>query len=283
MPFFTTATIAGLAAAGGAVASSAIGAHAAGKAAGAQVDAANYAANLKHQDAQDALAFEKQQYNTNQANLAPWLNTGKDALSQLWSMYKGGQFGNFNGTFTPPTAADVQNDPGYQFGLTQGEGALQNSAAARGKLFSGNTAEALTKFGTDYAGTKYNDAYQRALSTFNTNYGVFENNQTNNFNRLAALSGIGQQAGTTLGTQGNQTASNISNTLLTSGQQIGNDVNNAAAARASGYVGGANAWNGAFGGINNLALLAALNNGGGSTDPYGAPTNYGISTGQYPT
>lgn len=258
----------GVASAAAGVGSAAIGAHAAGKAANAQEAAANHAADLQHQDAQAALKFQQDQWNTQQQNLAPWLNTGKDALSQLWSMYQGGQFGNFTDKFTAPTMQDAQNDPGYAFGLQQGEGALQNSAAARGKLFSGNTQEALSKFANDYASTKYTDVYNRALGQYQQNYNIFENNQTNSFNRLAGLAGIGQQSATTLGQEGQAAANNSGNILMTSGQQIGNDLNNAAAARASGYVGGANAWGGALtGGTNNLMnliLMSQMGKNGGS-------------------
>lgn len=286
MPFFTAATIAGIAAAGAGVAGSAIASHAAGKAADTQSKTALSAADLERQDSQAALAEQKRQFDINQQNQAPWLSTGKDALSQLWSQYKSGAFGDFTDKFTAPTMQDAQNDPAYQFGLDQGTGILQNSAAAKGKLFSGNTQEALSKFANDYASTKYTDVYNRALGQYQQNYNIFENNQTNSFNRLAALSGIGQQAATTLGTQGQQEANNVSNILLTSGQQQANQLNNAAAARASGYVGSANAWGaGITGGTNNLALLALLNSngGGGGTGNYGEPLNYGISSGQYPT
>lgn len=84
MPIATGLAIGlGVASIGGAVASSAIGAHAAGKAANAQVDAANHAADLQHQDAQDALTFQKQQYATGQQELAPWLGTGTSANVNL--------------------------------------------------------------------------------------------------------------------------------------------------------------------------------------------------------
>lgn len=269
MPIATGLAIGlGVASAASGVASSAIGAHAAGKAAKTQAQAAEEAAQLQHQDAQDALKFQKDQWTTQQQNMAPWLNTGKDALSSLWSMYQGGKFGDFTEKFNAPTMQDAQNDPGYKFGLDQGTGILQNSAAARGKLFSGSTQEALSKFANDYASTKYTDVYNRAVQQYDQKYNIFENNQTNSFNRLAALAGVGQQAATTLGSEGSAAANNVSNTLLTSGAQIGQNINNAAAARASGYIGGANAWSGALtGGTNdlmNMILLSQMGRGSGT-------------------
>lgn len=66
--------------------------------------------------------------------------------------------------FTLPTLADAQADPGYQFGLQEGIGALENSASAHGMLRHPNTREGMVRFGTDYATTKYNDLVQRQLA-----------------------------------------------------------------------------------------------------------------------
>jgi len=72
--------------------------------------------------------------------------------------------------FVAPTIADALNDPGYSFGMQQGEQALQNSAAAGGVLNSGNTLKNILAFGNNYATTKYDDLYNRDLNTYNTNY-----------------------------------------------------------------------------------------------------------------
>lgn len=279
MPFFTAATIAGIAAAGAGVAGGAIAAHGAGKAASTQAQAAEEAAQLQHQDAQDSLAFQKDEFNTQQSNLQPWLNAGKDSLGQLTGLMKDGGFPAFNEQFQAPTAATEQNDPGYQFRLQQGLNAVQGSAAAKGNLFSGNTQDALTRYGQDYASNEYTNVYNRSMGEFQNRYNIFENNQSNQFNRLAAIAGVGQTAANTLGQEGQAASNNVSNTLLTSGQQIGNQINNAAAARASGYVGSSNAWSGALGGATNnlstLALLAQMNRGSN-------PDPYGLQNGNYP-
>lgn len=90
--------------------------------------------------------------------------------------------------FKAPSAQDAQNDPGYQFGLDQGTSAMTNSAAARGLLRSGGTLQDFAKFGNDYASTKYNDVYNRALQTYGTNTGTsFQANQANNQGRLGAF------------------------------------------------------------------------------------------------
>lgn len=246
------------------------GSDAATKAADTQASAAEQGQQLQADEAQKALDFQKQQWSTQQQNLAPWLKSGTTALSNLDSLMSTpgqGLLTPWTEQFQAPTDVTEQNDPGYKFRLSQGEGALENSAAANGSLLSGNTLEAQQKFGQDYASNEYNNVYARAQEQFKQRYGIFENNQTNDFNRLSALAGGGQTAATTLGSEGQAAANNVSGIDLTTGAQQGQDLNNAAAARASGYVGSANAWNSAFGGATNnlsqLAMLSQLFNSGG--------------------
>jgi hypothetical protein len=186
----------------------------------------------------------------------------------------GGGFGSllqpYGQTFQAPTNVTEQNDPGYQFRLNQGNQLLQNSAAAKGGLLSGGTAKALMDFGQNDASNEYSNVYNRALNNFQTNYNQYNNDQSTLFNRLAAISGMGQTSAGQLNSNGSQAASNVGSILLGSGQQIGNDLQNAGAARGSGYVGGANAIGGGISsGLNSLGgslgLLALLNGGGGGS------------------
>lgn len=260
MPFITTAAIvgAGIAGLGGA----ALSAHAAGKAADAQMSAADRAAELQHEDAQSALAENKRQYDTNQANLAPWLKAGQGAIGQLSGMLNDGTFKDWNENFQAPTNVTEQNDPGYQFRMQQGQQAIERSAAARGGVLSGGTAKALDQYNQDYASNEYGNVYNRAYNEYATRYNQFETNQTNKYNRFAGVAGVGQQAANQLGILGNQSAQNAGNIYMQSGQQIGNDYMQAGAARASGYIGGANAWNGAFNNLSALAMLYGNSNQG---------------------
>ena len=245
----TTVGVLGGIGAAGSIGGAAIGSAGANNAANSQANAADYAANLQHQDAQSALQFQENQYNTEQGQIAPWLSAGTTAINQL--------AGEKVPDFQAPTAATEQNDPGYQFRLQQGMEALQNSAAAHGAGLSGNTLKGINDYAQNYASNEYGNVYNRAMNEYNTNVIA-------PYNRTAALAGVGQQAQATGAQQGQAAASNISNIDLTSGQQIGNDVVNAGAARASGYVGGANAWSGALGGAassaGNSVLLSQLLN-----------------------
>jgi hypothetical protein len=128
------------------------------------------------------------------------------------------------------SAADFQNDPGYEFRLGEGSKALQRSAAAKGQLFSGGTLKDLTQYNQNFASNEYGNAYNR----FNTN-------KLNRYNMLAGLSQGGQQAANNTVQAGTNAANNISNITLNAGEQIGN-------ARASGYAGWSNAINSGVGG-----------------------------------
>jgi hypothetical protein len=197
----------------------------------------------------------------------------------------------FDQQFVAPDAITEQNDPGYQARLKLGTQALQNSAAAHGDLLGGNTLNALQQYGQDYASNEYQNVYNRALQNYNTNFNVFNANQSNLYNRFANIAGLGQTTAQQLGNVGMGTAGQIGNTLMTSGAQIGQQMNNAAAARASGYVGGANAWGGAMGNLSNLAqMYSIMNKGNNPASPNNYPTpNYsdpfgsGNGTPNYPT
>jgi hypothetical protein len=66
--------------------------------------------------------------------------------------------------FTPPSGQEVLNqDPGYQFRLSEGLKALQASQAAKGGLVSGGALKALEGYGQGLASQEYQNAYARSL------------------------------------------------------------------------------------------------------------------------
>lgn len=250
MPFISTAlAIGGIAAS---VGGAAIGASAAGNAADAQAQAAMHAADLQHQDAQAALAFQQQQSALQQKNAQPWITAGQGAVTGLWSDLQNGGYPSWAGQFNAPTGLTEQNDPGFQARLKLGQQALERSAASRGGLLSGGTGRALTQYAQDYASNEYGNVYNRALGEYQQKYGEFQQAQANRFNRYASIAGLGQTATAQSGALGQAGAQNAGNILLTSGQQIGNSYQNAAAARASGYINQANSINAGIGGITGL-------------------------------
>jgi hypothetical protein len=260
----------------GAVGGATIGAVGANKAAGTQARAAMSAEQLQAQQAQDALDFQKQQYADQQKNQLPFLQAGQGAITKLSDLVNNGGFPAWNQTFQAPTADQARQTPGYQFAQQQGQQAIQNSAAARGGLLSGNTATDLEKYSQGLADTNYQNVYNNALQSYQQNYNQYQQNQANQFNRYASLAGVGQQSANTLGQQGQQAAGNVANISLQSGAQQGADINNAAAARASGYVGATNA---VTGGINNLSQLLMLQQAGLFSPKTPSPVDYGAYTG----
>ena len=130
------------------------------------------------------------------------------------------------------------NNPAYQFQLKQGQQALDRSSAARGMGYSGAQMKASQEYGQGLASQQYDKEYNRASGEFG-----------DYFNRLAGLSQGGQQAAGSMAQAGGQYASGASNTLGSLGGYLQNNLGQAANARASGYIGKANAING---GIQNM-------------------------------
>ncbi len=263
---------------GGSLAGSVVGAVGAVKAAGVQARAARSAAELQHEDQQASLAFQQKEWETQQANLAPWLKAGTQGINTLADLLKTpgqGLLTPWTDTFHAPTAAEARATPGYEFALREGQNAIQNSAAGRGGLLSTGTMKTLDMYSQGLADTTYSDTYSRALGEYQQRYNIFQGNQTNTFNRLAALSGAGQTAATTLGQEGAAAAGNIFNINATGGAQQGSSLMAAGAATASGYAGIANSLNSGISNISQYLLLSKLLGSGGystsspgATDPF---------------
>lgn len=72
--------------------------------------------------------------------------------------------------FQAPTWQSLQEDPGYQFRLNAGQGALERSAAARGVLRTGGTLKDILEYGQNFAGQEYENAYNRALGAYDRKF-----------------------------------------------------------------------------------------------------------------
>lgn len=262
MPAISTglALAIGLGAAGAGTAVSAIGAS---KAAGAQAGAARSAAGLQFQLGEDQLKQNQAQFDVTQKNLAPWLQAGTQgigSLAQLLGTPGQGLLTPWTSTFQAPTAEQARQTPGYQFAQQQGQNAIQNSAAAQGGLLSTGAMKTLDQYSQGLADQTYQQTYSRALGEYQQAYNIFQGNQSNTFNRLAALSGIGQTTATSLGQLSQQASNTGANITANIGSQVGNSLLNIGGAQASGYAGIANAINGGLGSISQYALLSSLLN-----------------------
>jgi hypothetical protein len=200
------------------------------------------------------------------SNLASLINTSTGTFGDLTKP--------FGQTFTAPTLADLQNDPGYQARLNLGTDALERSAAARGNVLTGGTLKDLNQFAQDYASNEYNNLYGRNLNTFTTNYNAYNNDQQNKYNRLASLVGLGQSSTNQLAGLGSNFANSGTNILVNSGNAQASGINNAAAARGSGYAASGNIWgNTISSAANNIGQLIALRNMGGGSPGYPVDPN----------
>ncbi len=161
--------------------------------------ASNSASNDQQDAARASTDLQRDQYNQTRADNAPWRAAGENALNKLNGLLNDG---SLTSRFT---GADVANDPGYQFGMTQGMRAIDNSASARGGI-GGAALMAGTRYAQDYAGTKYNDAFNR----WNT-----EN--TGTYNRLANIAGLGQQAVSQVGAAGQNFANQAGSNMIGAG------------------------------------------------------------------
>jgi len=186
------------------IGSSLLGANAANKAADTQAGAADRAAELQYK-----------MYQENVQRQQPWLEAGQGALNKLTAAVDYKPFG----------MDQFQADPGYAFRLSEGQKALERSAAARGGLVSGGALKAATRYGQDMGSQEYQNAFNR--------YGV---ERERLLNPLQSLAGVGQTTAQQLGNAGSSYGANA-----------GEAYQGAANARASGYVGGANAITGGLG------------------------------------
>jgi len=233
--------------AGAVVGSALIGGSAAKSAASTQSAAADRAAELQNE-----------QFQQTRQDYAPWREAGVNALGVMQKTA-----GNVPAAFSF-TNQQMYQDPGYAFRLSEGQKALDRSAAARGGLISGGALKAASRYGQDMASQEYQNAYNRAFTGYGTE--VARENQL--YNRQAALAGIGQTA-TGQVAQAGQNYANAAGNLITGG----------AAANAAGQVGMANAITGGLGTYLNYsqgnALLNALRTPQVPNVGYGTSAGYG--------
>lgn len=147
----------------------------------------------------NALNEQAREFDAAQENQKPYREAGQAALTKLAAEND-----------KPLDQSTVQLDPGYQFGLTQGQQAIDRKTAAAGGRISGAALKAAAQYGTDYATTGYSTAYNRANQA-----------RTDRLNRLAALAGIGQTATQNVNAVGANTANTTSALMTAAGENAG--------------------------------------------------------------
>jgi len=148
-------------------------------------------------------------FNQSRDDLAPYRDAGSGALYQLAAL-QGVDYSGAPGTTEDrrqTAMARFEASPGYDFRLGEGIKALDRSAAARGRLFSGAQAKGVLEFGQNIAAEEFGA----------------------NLNRLSSLAGVGQAATGSTATMGAYAAN-----------AAGKNTVSAANARASGMMAASN-------------------------------------------
>lgn len=132
------------------------------------------------------------------------------------------------------TGDDLENEPGYQFGLAEGNKALDRRFASGGNYFSGAALKGATRYAQDYAGTKFGEGFNRDSA-----------NKTRVYNFLTGQQSIGQNAAAQTGNAG-----------MTMASQVGANTTAMGNAQGASQIAQGNAW---AGGLNNIAGMYQQN------------------------
>jgi hypothetical protein len=205
---------------GGTIGAALIGSNAASKAGSAQAQAAEKAGDLSLLVAERQIESQEKQFAAQAALQEPWRQAGIGALNKLQTA----------SDYTPFGTAQFEADPGYAFRLSEGQKALDRSAAARGGLISGSALKAASRYGQEMGTQEYQNAFNRYQAERSAKLGP-----------LQSLAGVGQTATQALGAAGQSMTSGVNAALGNYGAQAGAAIGAAGQARASGYMGGANA------------------------------------------
>jgi hypothetical protein len=200
---------------------------------------AKKAARAQEQAAREAQAANERMLERQIGLQEPFRQAGLTAQEQIMQLLGVGGDATAEGYGSlakPFGQTDFQQDPGYAFRQAEGMKALERSAAARGGLLSGGTLKGIQRFGQDLASQEYGNAFNR-----------YQIERSARLNPLQSLMGSGQSATNVMTGNIGQSGQNEQGNILGAGQ-----------ARASGYVGQANALGGALSSIGQAAASFPL-------------------------
>src|ERR1019366_2590442 len=134
--------------------------------AGAAQSAAKTQAAAENSAAQTQLSM----FDQTQANAQPFVSTGQSATYTLADLYGLPTPTNPNGgqPYNPASLAAFTNTPGYQFQEQQGVAALDQSAASKGGLLSGDQLEAITNYSSGLASENFGNYVSGLTGLANT-------------------------------------------------------------------------------------------------------------------
>ena len=254
------------------------GSSSASRAAATQAAAAREQAAAQLQASREAMALQREMFGQGLAVQAPYLRSSQTAMAALLGGLGLGDIynqpqqqviggpapmntygaspeqmraaaGEFSGRFRQRFApSDIYEDPSYKFRVEQGLRALQARGAATGMLQTGQGLRDITDYGQRLAAEEYQAGFNR-----------FQTEQQREYERLAALAGIGPGVATNVQQAGTQLGGQLGSTLTGGQTAASNLLTSGAAAQAGGIIGGANAISqGLGGGAQNWMTLQAL-------------------------
>ena len=214
---------------------------------------ATQAAETQAAAAERTAALQKEMFDLQRAGQEPYRQaglTGQNRLMELLGL--GGDtgaagYGKYGKDFS---MADYQADPGYAFRLSEGQKALERSAAARGGLISGGALKAATRYGQDMGSQEYQNAFNR-----------YQTSRANQLQPLGNLMSMGQSAASNQGQAAGNYGANAGNAYMAAGNAIGAGQLGAANTLAGGIQTGVSSY------LNQMNFNDFLNRQSG----YGAP------------
>lgn len=274
-------------------------------------------ANSAWQGATSAQNILQDQQKRNRVDTSPYTATGRNALNEIGRLMGWGQLetqggddlwrwstdpngGTQAGGTTAPDASRInalanvvptpkfnelavsdkfEADPGYQFRLSEGQKALDRSAASRGMLLSGAQVKGSTDYNQGMASQEYGNWWNRYTGATNANnaarqqdYGNKYGAYTNVLNMLTGMAGQGQSAATGTASMNSGLAGQTANAFANAGNAAGNYL-------FQGNMQGANALASGIGsGINNAMTLGYMG-WGGSNPIFGRKSGYDPTNG----
>lgn len=168
-----------------------------------QGNAANKASKAQQAASEASIAEQRRQFDAMQELLKPYVTAGTGSLSAQQDIL------GLNGADKQQAAINgIKTGPAYTSAMQSGANLINQNAAATGGLRSGNTIDALGRYGGD----------------------LLTNLVQNQFTNLGGLTALGQNSAAQTGNAGMQSANSISNALTQGG-----------AAKAGGYIAQGNA------------------------------------------
>ena len=214
----------------------------------------------------ESARVQKEMFDVQNAQQAPFRQTGYEALNQIgklgsgtYGIYDGNGKVIGDGTGTGyltkqfgPEDFQAGIDPSYNFRLAQGNLATTNLQNQSGGLIGGNALQGLTNYGQGAASQEFSNVFNR-----------FQTGRSNIYNTLASMAGLGQTSLGQTGQLSSQASGNIGSAITGAGSAIG-----------SGQVAMGNALGG---GLQTYANQQYVSNLIGKNPAMTAPPGYGTS------